>query len=150
MSSSPAQISSRLREVDGLRVVVALSVMLFHYTTRYDEVFVHTAALAWGFAKGPTPQAWHSRPNPASRSRCFVKAAQSLFSAERPGKSKGAVELATLEWVARFNHRLLEPNCYIRPAEAEAKYFRHRSSGRRGGGLTHTKQPPRVLEWVTF
>ncbi len=40
-------------------------------------------------------------------------------------KTREAVELATLEWVAWFNHdRLLEPIGYIPPAEAEAKYYR--------------------------
>jgi len=35
------------------------------------------------------------------------------------------VELATLEWVAWFNHhRLLEPIGYIPPEEAEANYYR--------------------------
>ena len=35
------------------------------------------------------------------------------------------MELATLQWVHWFNHiRLLEPNGYIPPAEAEANYFR--------------------------
>jgi len=38
---------------------------------------------------------------------------------------EAAVELATLEWVAWFNHhRLLEPIGYIPPAEAEANYYR--------------------------
>ena len=38
-------------------------------------------------------------------------------------------ELATLEWVARFNHhRLLEPIGYIPPAEAEANYNRQLAS----------------------
>jgi len=42
-----------------------------------------------------------------------------------PWKTKAAVELATLEWVAWFNHhRLLEPIGYIPPAEAEANYYR--------------------------
>ena len=41
-----------------------------------------------------------------------------------PWKTRGAVELATLEWVAWFNHhRLLEPIGYIPPAEAEANYW---------------------------
>ena len=36
-----------------------------------------------------------------------------------------ALELATLEWGAWFNHhRLLEPIGYIPPAEAEANYWR--------------------------
>ena len=35
-------------------------------------------------------------------------------------KTREAVELVTLEWVAWFNHdRLLEPISYIPPAEAE-------------------------------
>ena len=42
-----------------------------------------------------------------------------------PWKSHESVELATLEWVAWFNHcRLLEPIGYIPPAEAEANYYR--------------------------
>ena len=41
-----------------------------------------------------------------------------------PWKTREAVELATLEWVAWFNHhRLLEPIGYIPPAEAEANYW---------------------------
>ena len=42
-----------------------------------------------------------------------------------PWKTREAVELATLTWVAWFNnHRLLEPIGYIPPAEAEAQYYR--------------------------
>ena len=42
-----------------------------------------------------------------------------------PWKTQEAVELATLEWVAWFNHiRLLEPLGYIPPAAAEANYNR--------------------------
>ena len=42
-----------------------------------------------------------------------------------PWKTREAVELATLEWVAWFNNcRLLEPIGYITPAEAEAMYWR--------------------------
>ena len=39
-------------------------------------------------------------------------------------KTKGSVELATLEWVSWFNHhRLLEPIGYIPPVEAEADTY---------------------------
>ena len=42
-----------------------------------------------------------------------------------PWKTLEAVELATLEWVAWFNHhRLLEPIGNVPPAEAEAAYYR--------------------------
>lgn len=42
-----------------------------------------------------------------------------------PWKSREAVEMVTLSWVAWFNnHRLLEPIGYIPPAEAEAQYYR--------------------------
>ncbi|MGU7776396.1 IS3 family transposase [Burkholderia sp. MR1-5-21] len=42
-------------------------------------------------------------------------------------KTRESVELATLEWVAWFNHhRLMEPLGYIPPAEAEANYYRQR------------------------
>jgi transposase InsO family protein len=48
-----------------------------------------------------------------------------LIHKRAPWKSREAVELATLEWVAWFNHnRLLEPIGYIPPAEAEANYYR--------------------------
>ncbi len=41
-----------------------------------------------------------------------------------PWRSMEAVEFATLEWVAWFNHqRLLEPIGNIPPAEAEARYY---------------------------
>jgi putative transposase len=48
-----------------------------------------------------------------------------LIHRRAPWKTKEAVELATLEWVAWFNHhRLLEPIGYIPPAEAEENYYR--------------------------
>ena len=41
-----------------------------------------------------------------------------------PWRTLEAVEFATLEWVAWFNHRrLLEPIGNIPPAEAEARYY---------------------------
>jgi transposase InsO family protein len=52
-----------------------------------------------------------------------------LIHRRAPWKTKEAVELATLEWVAWFNHhRLLEPIGYIPPAEAEASYYRNLAS----------------------
>ena len=52
-----------------------------------------------------------------------------LIHRRAPWKTREAVELATLEWVAWFNnHRLLEPIGYIPPAEAEANYYRHLAS----------------------
>lgn len=48
-----------------------------------------------------------------------------LIHRRAPWKSKAAVEMATLEWVACYNtQRLLEPIGYIPPAEAEANYYR--------------------------
>ena len=45
-----------------------------------------------------------------------------------PWKTKQAVELATLEWVAWFNnHRLMAPLAYVPPAEFEANYHRQRA-----------------------
>ena len=45
-----------------------------------------------------------------------------------PWKTKQAVELATLEWVAWFNHhRLMGPLGYVPPAEFEAHYHRQRA-----------------------
>ncbi|PND36234.1 IS3 family transposase [Paucibacter aquatile] len=45
-----------------------------------------------------------------------------------PWKTKQAVELATLEWVAWFNHhRLMGPLGHVPPAEFEANYHRHRA-----------------------
>ncbi|RQN39299.1 type VI secretion system ImpA family N-terminal domain-containing protein [Paraburkholderia tropica] len=48
-----------------------------------------------------------------------------LIHRRAPWKTKESVELATLQWVAWFNHhRLMEPLGYIPPAEAEANYYR--------------------------
>jgi len=45
-----------------------------------------------------------------------------------PWRTKQAVELATLEWVAWFNHhRLMGPLGHIPPAEFEANYHRQRA-----------------------
>ncbi len=45
-----------------------------------------------------------------------------------PWKTKQAVELATLEWVAWFNHhRLMQPLGYVPPAEFEANYHQQRA-----------------------
>ena len=46
-----------------------------------------------------------------------------------PWKTKAAVEMATLEWVAWFkNQRLLSSIGYIPPAEAEMNYYRQKQS----------------------
>ncbi|MDT4772828.1 IS3 family transposase ISBt3 [compost metagenome] len=51
-----------------------------------------------------------------------------LIHKRGPWKTREAVELATLEWVAWFNnHRLMEHLGYIPPAEAEANYYRQLS-----------------------
>lgn len=65
-----------------------------------------------------------------SHDNALAETINGLYKAElihrrAPWKTFEAVELATLEWVARFNHhRLLEPISYIPPAEAEANYYR--------------------------
>jgi putative transposase len=52
-----------------------------------------------------------------------------LIHRRTPWKTRESVELATLEWVAWFNHhRLMEPLGYIPPAEAEANYYRQLSN----------------------
>lgn len=52
-----------------------------------------------------------------------------LIHRRAPWKTREAVELATLNWVAWFNtRRLLEPIGYIPPAEAEANYYRKLAS----------------------
>lgn len=48
-----------------------------------------------------------------------------LIHRRAPWKTKEALELATLQWVAWFNHhRLLSSIGYIPPAEAEVNYYR--------------------------
>jgi transposase InsO family protein len=48
-----------------------------------------------------------------------------LIHRRAPWKSREAVELATLEWVAWYNnHRLMAPLGYVPPAEFEAMYYR--------------------------
>ena len=49
-----------------------------------------------------------------------------LIHRRAPWRTKEAVELATLEWVAWFNHhRLMAPLGYVPPAEYEANYYRN-------------------------
>lgn len=49
-----------------------------------------------------------------------------LIHRRAPWKSRESVELATLEWVAWFNHQRLHSAIgYIPPAEAEANYYNH-------------------------
>jgi putative transposase len=52
-----------------------------------------------------------------------------LIHRRAPWKTRESVELATLEWVAWFNHhRLMEPLGSMPPAEAEANYYRRLSN----------------------
>ena len=62
--------------------------------------------------------------------RCHQRAHKAeLIHRRAPWKPKEAVELATLEWVSWFNHhRLLKPIGCIRPAQAEANYYRQFAS----------------------
>lgn len=51
-----------------------------------------------------------------------------LIHRRAPWKTRAAVESATLEWVAWYNHqRLLSPIGYIPPAQAEEAYYRTHS-----------------------
>ena len=48
-----------------------------------------------------------------------------LIHRRTPWKTKQSVEVATLEWVAWYNHhRLMEPLGYIPQDEAEANYYK--------------------------
>ena len=44
--------SQRLTQIDGLRAIAALSVVAFHYTTRFDQIFHHVAPTGFEFALG--------------------------------------------------------------------------------------------------
>lgn len=43
---------ARLLQIDGLRALAALSVVAYHYTTRYDELFLHSAPTGAAFPYG--------------------------------------------------------------------------------------------------
>lgn len=64
-----------------------------------------------------------------SHDNAMAETINGLYKAElihrrAPWKTKAAVELATLEWVAWFNRqRLLEPIGFVPPAQAEANYY---------------------------
>lgn len=45
-SAKGATRAARLLQIDGLRALAALSVVAFHYTTRFDGLFLHTADLS--------------------------------------------------------------------------------------------------------
>ena len=49
---SPSTESGRILELDALRGLAALAVVFFHFATRYDEMFGHSAALPCYFSLG--------------------------------------------------------------------------------------------------
>ena len=64
-----------------------------------------------------------------------------LMHGRAPWKTKKSLELAPLKWVSWFNHhRLLEPNGYIPPAEAEENYYRQLTSLPTPTGLHETRR----------
>ena len=48
----PAVAPPRLHQIDGLRGIAAAAVVLFHYTTRFDQLFAHSEAPAIDFRYG--------------------------------------------------------------------------------------------------
>lgn len=42
----------RIKELDALRGLAALAVVLYHYTTQYEKLFGHTGVLGWQFQYG--------------------------------------------------------------------------------------------------
>ncbi len=44
--------TARLTQIDGLRAIAALTVVLYHYTSRYDAIFVHVPAMQWSVPLG--------------------------------------------------------------------------------------------------
>jgi peptidoglycan/LPS O-acetylase OafA/YrhL len=46
------KLTGRLRELDALRGLAAITVMLYHYTTRYDEIYKHLPGLPFRVGEG--------------------------------------------------------------------------------------------------
>lgn len=42
----------RLKELDALRGLAALAVVLYHYTTQYNKLYIHSTPLGWELNKG--------------------------------------------------------------------------------------------------
>ena len=49
---TPSASTSRIVELDALRGIAALSVVFYHYTTRYDQLYGHTARLPFSLPAG--------------------------------------------------------------------------------------------------
>ena len=102
---------------------------LMHHSDRglYNTCPSATAALAEAGIEpsvGPKGDSYDNAPWPRRSMALQGRGNPST----RAVKTKQAVGLATLEWVAWFNHhRLMEPLGYIPPAEFEANYHRQRA-----------------------
>lgn len=48
----PQSKPSRLPQIDGLRAFAAITVLLFHYSTRFDQIFVHSSGAPFSFVLG--------------------------------------------------------------------------------------------------
>jgi peptidoglycan/LPS O-acetylase OafA/YrhL len=51
-TKAPARSPGRVAEIDALRGVAAMSVVLFHYTTRFNELFQPGTGIDWQFRHG--------------------------------------------------------------------------------------------------
>jgi transposase InsO family protein len=106
----------RLMNRQGLRGVRRGKIVrttIIHYTERLAQAGIELSVDSRG-------DSYHN---------ALAESVNGLYKAElihrrAPWKTRAAVELATLEWVSRFNHQwLLESIGYIPPTEAEVNYY---------------------------
>ena len=45
-------MTKRIQELDALRGIAAMMVVLYHYTTRYDQLYEHSVSLPFSFSYG--------------------------------------------------------------------------------------------------
>lgn len=97
---------------------------LIHYSDRSQYVSIRYSERLAEAGIEPSVGSWGDSYDNALAETINGLYKTELIHRRAPWKMRESVELATLEWMAWYNHhRLMKPLGYIPPAEAETNYY---------------------------